>query len=457
MVRARATIGARVENKQRVLLDSAPRSKNIEMKIIIKNGRLIDPANKIDGVYDILVEGAKIVKVAKDIRLAADKVIDAAGKIVMPGLVDMHVHLREPGREDKETIATGTQAALKGGVTSVLAMPNTEPPIDCVKALSLEKSLIKKTAHVNVYICGSITKGRLGKELVDIAQLKKEGVIAITDDGASVDDEGLLLEAFKQARKADIPVICHCEDKALSGKGVVNRGIVATRMGLRGISSESEYQRVARDIRLAQKAGAQVHIAHVSCKESVEIIAKAKKSGVKVTAEATPHHFTFSQEAVLGFDTNFKMNPPLRGKTDLAAIREGLKNGVIDAIASDHAPHTENEKDIEFDRAEFGVIGLETELAAAISELVENNILSWPGLVEKLSLNPAKILKINKGSLGQGADADIVIIDPAKEWVVSKDSLSSKSKNSSFLGRRLKGVVEYVILGGKLVTTEKLL
>ena len=420
------------------------------MKILIKNGRVIDPANKLDGISDILVENSQITRVEKDIRSNADTTIDATGKIVMPGLVDMHVHLREPGREDKETICSGTKAALKGGVTTVLAMPNTCPAMDSPEALRLLKGIIKKSAKANVFICGAITKGRLGQELVDLAKLKKEGVVAISDDGASVDSDKLFLEALKQAHKQKVLVISHCEDKFLSSSGVVNRGLIATRMGLRGISKESEYKRVARDIELAAKTHTSIHIAHVSCKESLEIIAKAKKKGIKVTCETAPHYFALHEEAVLGFDPNFKMNPPLRGRDDMLALREGLADTTIDAIASDHAPHTENEKEIEFERAEFGVTGLETELAVAITELIETGILEWPELAGKMSLNPARILGLNKGTLGIGADADIVIVDPAAEWIVEKEQFLSKSKNCAFIAKKLKGSVEYTLCSGKI-------
>lgn len=421
------------------------------MKILIKNGRVVDPGNNLDQVCDILVDAAKIAKVSKAIKDSADKTIDATGKMVIPGFVDMHVHLREPGREDKETVSSGTMAAVYGGVTSVLAMPNTDPAIDCIENLELLKSIISKTANVNVFIAGAITKGRLGEELADIKGLKKHGAVAISDDGSSVDDEELFKKALKLAREQDILTICHCEDKRLSNNGVVNLGIISTRMGLRGISKESEYKRVQRDIDLAEKTGARIHIAHVSCAESVKIIAKAKKKGVKVTAEAAPHHFSLSDEAVLRYDTNFKMNPPLRGKGDAATIKQGLEDGTIDVIASDHAPHTENEKEIEFDRAEFGAIGLETELAVSITEFIEPGLLDWPGLVRKLALNPAKILGIKKGTLGPGRDADIVILSPDKEWVVKKEGIISKSKNSAFIGRKLKGLVEYTICSGKIL------
>ena len=421
------------------------------MSIIIKNGRVVDPANKIDAILDILIDDNKITRIAKDIKAQADSVIDATGKIVGPGVVDMHVHLRQPGREDKETIATATAAAAKGGVTTVLAMPNTIPAMDCAENIQLLKEIISKDAKINVVICGAITKGRLGRELSPAAILKKNGAYALSDDGCSVDDNELMLEALKKARQAGILTICHCEDKKISGKGVINLGFNSTRLGLRGISNESEYKRVARDIELAEKAGAALHIAHVSCRQSVEIIAKAKKKNPKLTCETAPHYFSLTEEALLGYDTNMKMNPPLRSPEDLVVIKQGLKDGTIDAIASDHAPHTENEKDIEFERAEFGVVGLETELAVSITELVEAKLLDWSKLFEKLSFNPARILGIDKGSLKQGMTADIVVISNEKEWLVRKDELVSKSKNSAFLGRTLRGEVDYTICSGKIV------
>jgi len=420
------------------------------MKILIKNGRVIDPVNSLDDIRDILVEEGRISKVAKDIRADADEVIDARGKIITPGLIDMHVHLREPGREDKETVLSGTKAALRGGFTTVLAMPNTQPAIDSAENVKLLKAIIKDTACVNVLIAAAITRGRMGEEITDIARLKKEGAAAVSDDGSSVESREILLKAMKKAKEAKVLVICHSEDKALSASGVVNQGAISTRLGLKGISDESEYKRVQRDIQLAEKTKCPVHIAHVSCAESVEIIAKAKKKGVKVSAETCPHYFTLTEESVLDYNTNMKMNPPLRSRQDLEAIRQGLKKGVIDVISSDHAPHTVSEKEIEFDRAEFGVIGLETELAVAITELLAKGALDWTELVGKMSVNPARILGIDKGSLTPGKAADIVVIDPAKEWTVEKSKFVSKSKNSPFIGMRLKGVVEYTICAGKI-------
>jgi len=421
------------------------------MTVLIKNGRVINPAKTIDTEQDILLKNSKISAVTKDIKEKADQIIDAKGKIVMPGIVDMHVHLREPGREDKENIQSGTTAALKGGVTSVLAMPNTQPAMDSIRNIRLLKEIINNSAQANILIAGSITIGRLGMELTDITALKKEGVVAITDDGCSLDNEKLLLAALKKARQNNILTICHCEDKSLSREGVVNLGIVSTMLGLRGISKESEYKRVERDIKLAEKADAPIHIAHVSCKESVDIIARAKKKGIHVTCETAPHYFSLDDKELLGYNTNLKINPPLRTKIDVEAIRDGLKTGIIDAIASDHAPHTENEKDIEFDRAEFGTIGLETILAVSIKELIEPGLLSWLELAKKLSFNPLRILGLDREVLQEGAIADIIIVDPNKEWLVKKEDFISKSKNSAFIGKRLKGSVECTISKGKVV------
>jgi dihydroorotase len=421
------------------------------MKILVKNGLVIDPVNKIEEVMDVLIEGARIAGVSKDIKTGADTVIDAKGKIVIPGLVDMHVHLREPGREDKETIETGTLSAAKGGVTSILCMPNTLPAIDCAKNVRLLKDIVKEKAKVSVFIAGAITIGRLGKRLCDISALKKEGVIAISDDGFSVDNSDVMLKSLLKAKKEEVLVICHCEDRSLSNKGVMNLGFTSTRLGLRGVSNESEYKRVERDIRLAEKVNANIHIAHVSCKESVEIIRKAKKKGIKVSAETAPHYFSLSEDDLLDYDTNMKVNPPLRTKEDVEAIKEGIKSDVIDVVASDHAPHTENEKDIEFEYAESGTIGLETELAAGITWLVHTGVIGWSELVRKMSYNPARILGIHKGTLSQAADADLIIVSPDREWMVKKDEIFSRSKNSAFLGRRLKGVVEYTIYKGAIV------
>ncbi|MCF7869570.1 MAG: dihydroorotase [Candidatus Omnitrophica bacterium] len=420
------------------------------MKTLIKNAKIVGISASRPKETDILIDSEKIANIDSGISpKGADRVIDVTGKIVMPALMDMHVHLREPGREDKEDIKTGTRAALAGGFGSVLAMPNTEPAIDSKEIVRYLKDKIKEEACVDVFLSAAITKGRQGNELSDVEGLAKEGIKAITDDGDSVESSQLMLEAFKKAKENNIVVICHSEDKTLSKQGVLNLGFSSTCLGLRGIPKSAEFMRVARDIKLAEKADAKVHIAHVSCKESIEVIAKAKKKGIKVSAETAPHYFSLSEEDLWNFDTNKKINPPLRNEEDILAIKQALADGVIDVIASDHAPHTENEKDIEFERAEFGTIGLETELAVAFTELIKKNVLSWQELIDKFLISPAKILGIKKSLIKVGASADLIIFDPNKEWKVSKKSFYSKSKNSCFLGRKLQGKIERVFYKGK--------
>ena len=420
--------------------------------MIIKNGHIIDPANKKDGVFDILITGGKIKKVAKDIKLKNEKIIDAGEKIVTPGLIDMHVHLREPGREDMETVASGTLAAIYGGISSVLAMPNTEPAIDNCKTVKQLDDIIKKDALSNVAIVAAITENGSGGKLVDMKKIKKAGVLALSDDGSSVINESVMLNALKEAGKEGLLIISHCENSEISKRGVINEGITATKLGLRGMPKRAEYEFVARDIRLAEKANAKIHIAHVSTKESVDIIKRAKRKGVGVTAEATPHHFSLTDTACETYDTRTKMNPPLRSKEDVEAIKKGLSDGTIDAIASDHAPHGKHEKEIVFERASFGIIGLETSLALGIMNLVNTKTISWTKLVELMSVNPAGILGLkNKGSLSVGNNADITIIDPGKNWVYTKNSIHSKSKNSPFIDWHFKGRATDVIIGGRLV------
>lgn len=420
------------------------------MKCLIKNGHVIDPANSIDDVMDVFISGDKIDKIGKKLDIKSDKIIDAGNKIISPGFIDMHVHLREPGREDKETIFTGSCAALKGGFTTILCMPNTEPAIDNPKTVKLVQDIIKKDALCKVYIAGAITQGRNGVKLTDFDAMRKEGIIAVSDDGSSVDNEGLMLEALNESKKAGVLLTSHSEDKSISGRGVMNHGFIATMCGLRGIPAEAEFKRVKRDIELANKASAPIHIQHVSAKESVEIIRSAKKSGVKVTAETAPHYFTLTENACKTYDTNTKMNPPLRAKKDVEAVIDGLRDGTIDVIATDHAPHTDSEKDVEFDFAPFGIIGLETAFSISYMELVEKKIISLPELIKKFTVNPANILKLNSGGLKEGNVADIVIIDFSAKWAVAKESILSKSKNTPFLGKELKGTVLYTIAGGNI-------
>jgi dihydroorotase len=427
------------------------------MTYLIKNGHVIDPAGKTDDTLDILISSGKIGKIGKDLSEKCDETIDAKGKIVAPGFIDMHVHLREPGREDEETVRTGTRAAVRGGFTALLCMPNTEPAIDSGKAVAAVKEVIKKEALTGVFITGTISEARAGKKLADIKGMKREGILAISDDGASVEDEGLMLEALKIARDEGLLLIDHCEDVALSARGVMNKGFMSTKMGLRGIPAESEYKKVKSDIELARKTGGRLHIAHVSCKETVDIIRKAKRDGVNITCETAPHHFTLTDECCATYDTNTKMNPPLRTGEDVEALKRGLADGTIDVIATDHAPHTDSEKDVEFDYAPFGIIGLETALSLAVMELVDKKVLGWGELISRMATNPARILGAGGGNLKAGGAADIVIIDPAKEYTYKRDSIESRSKNSPFIDWKLKARVGWVFIGGRAVMKDEVI
>ena len=420
--------------------------------MIIKNGYIIDPANNKEGNFDILIKGNRIEKVAKDIKAKDKDIIDAKGKIVVPGLIDMHVHLREPGKENMETVKSGTRAALKGGITSILSMPNTYPAMDSPKNIKEFKKTIAKDALTNVFITGAITKERKGINLTDMKALKREGAAALSDDGDSIQNTSLMLKAMKKAKDEKILLIDHCENKEISKNGVINEGIMATKLGLRALPKKAEYEFVKRDIELAKKIKSRVHIAHVSCMESVDLIRKAKKQGINITAEVTPHHFSLKDECCANYDTRTKMNPPLRSEEDVEAIKKGLQDGTIDAIASDHAPHGKHEKEAVFEEAAFGIIGLETSLALAIKELIDTKIITWKKLIELMSVNPAKILGLKKiGSLSTGNNADITIIDPKKTWVYKKETIASKSKNSPFINWRFKGKATDVIINGKAV------
>lgn len=425
------------------------------MKLLIKNGRLIDPANKINRVSDILIEKDKISKTGKALKADGAEIINAKGMIVCPGLFDMHTHLRQPGREDAEDFVSGSKAAAKGGFTSITAMPNTDPVCDNRGIVEYVISESRHNAVVNIFPAGAITKGQKGEDLTEIADMKDAGAVAITDDGLSVKNAQIMRKVLEYANMFDMPVISHCEDLDLSQKGVMNEGFVSTLLGLGGIPNISESSVVARDIALAAFTKTRIHIAHVSTEESVEIIRQAKEKGINVTCETCPHYFTLTDEAVKGFDTHTKMNPPLRAEKDRKAIIEGLKDDTIDVISTDHAPHTEADKDVEFDFAPFGIIGLETALSLAINELVDKKILTWDRLIKKISFAPSEILRLtNKGRLSSGADADIVIIDPNKKWEFEKETIISKSKNSPFIGRTFKGCAVVTICGGKIAYNE---
>lgn len=422
------------------------------MKLLIQNGHVIDPANGIDEVTDIYVDNGKICEVGvnPDLEGVEMQIIDASGKIVAPGLVDMHVHLREPGQEYKEDIESGTRAAIVGGITSVACMPNTDPVVDNESVVSYIKMRAKEAGYANVYPVGAISKGLKGKELAEIGMMRFAGAVAISDDGHPVEDSGLMQRALIYADMFDMPVISHCEELSIAGEGTMNDGDVASELGLKGISRAAEEVMVARDIIVAEAEGKRVHIAHISTRGSVELIRQAKKRGVRVTCETCPHYFSLTEDAVRGYNTNAKMNPPLRTADDVEAIKEGLRDGTIDCIVTDHAPHHIDEKNLEFGYAKNGIIGLETSLGLGIKNLVNTGVLTISQLVEKMSLNPSKILGINKGSLGEGKAADIVIFDPNKEWKADASAFQSKSKNTPFDGEILYGKPEYVVLGGEI-------
>jgi dihydroorotase len=423
------------------------------MNLLIKGGRVIDPSQNMDEVRDLLVEKGLIKEIGKGLNAPAGvKTIDASGKYVVPGLIDMHVHLRDPGLEYKEDIASGTKAAAVGGFTSVCCMPNTKPTIDSKAVASYIINKAREVGLCNVFPVGSITYGLSGERMSEMGELKETGCVAVSDDGRPVVNSELMMRALQYAQGMGIMVISHAEELDLVGSGVMNEGFTSTELGLKGIPRVAEDIATARDIMLAEYANAPIHIAHVSTTGSVRIIRDAKARGVKVTCETAPHYFTLTDDAVRGYNTNAKMNPPLREAVDVAAIREGLKDGTIDAIATDHAPHHIDEKDVEFNEAMNGIIGLETSLPLSL-KLVEDGFLTINQLIDKMSCNPSDILGLKRGTLKAGSIADITLIDPSAEWTVQKDKLASKSKNSPFLGWKVKGSASATILAGVIVHT----
>jgi dihydroorotase len=422
------------------------------MGLLIKNAIIVN-ADKIgDKPQDILCEEGKITQIAASIPAGKHEIIDAAGKKVLPGLIDIHTHLRQPGREDKETIETGSRAAVKGGFTSIMCMPNTNPVIDNAMVVEFIIREAKRVGLCNVYPIGAITKGQQDGELTDMAELKAAGCLAFSDDGKSVLNSRLFRLAMEYAKMLDVLIIEHCQDPLLSAGGVMNEGIVSTRIGLKGDPGIAETVTVARDIEIALYLNARVHLAHMSLKRSCELIRFAKSQGIKVTAEACPHHFVLTDEACSSFDTSTKVNPPLRSQEDVEAIKAAIADGTIDCIVTDHAPHTKEDKEVGFDGAPFGLIGLETSLGLTITELVNPRIIDLAKMVDRMSFTPARLVGlVNKGAIKTGFDADITIIDPDREWTVTQEGFVSKSKNSPFIGRKLKGCVEYTVCGGKTV------
>jgi dihydroorotase len=418
-------------------------------RFLIKRGRVIDPSQKLDRVTNVLIEDGKVVgfDVPDD---AAAEVIDAANRIVAPGLIDMHVHLREPGREEDETIQTGTAAALAGGFTSIACMPNTEPPIDTQGTVEFIHHQAARAKNCNVFVVACVSKNREGKELAEIGQLVQAGAVAFSDDGAPVYNPELMRRAFEYCLMFDKPVLNHCEVRELTLGGVMHEGLVSMILGLPGMPAAAEDVMVSRDISLAQVTGGKIHIMHVSTAGAVDMIRRAKSRGVRVTTEVCPHHFSLSDESLRSFDSNFKMSPPLRGAADVEACIAGLRDGTIDVICTDHAPHALEKKMRELDQAPFGIVGLETALGLVVTKLIEPGVLDWPSAIAKLTMNPARVLGVNKGTLAVGADADVTIIDPAYEWTVDPACFRSRSKNTPFGGWRLRGRAEAVIVGGEV-------
>ncbi len=421
------------------------------MRTLIKKGRILNPATNLDVVADLLIEDDKVSKIAENIETEADEVIDAEGKWVTPGFIDLHVHLRDPGFEYKETIETGSRAAAAGGFTSICCMPNTNPVVDSEIMVEYINLRAARGAVVNVLPIGAITKGQKGEELAEIGKMAKAGACAISEDGKSVMNAGLLKTAMNYSKMFNIPVLSHCEDKALVGGGVMNAGVQSQIMGLKGISNDSEDVIAARDILLAETTGAKLHLCHVSTRGSVQLLREAHQRGVNVTAECCPHHFTLSDEVVTSYDANTKMNPPLRSNEDVEALRNALKDNTINVIATDHAPHSIDEKNCEYDKAAFGIVGLETAFALGETVLVEGGYLTPMGLIEKMTINPAKVLGIDKGDISEGKIADIAIIDPEAVYKIDASKFESKGKNTPFDGYEVKGKVLYTIVGGKTV------
>ncbi len=419
-------------------------------KLLIKNGRVIDPLSNTDRVMDILVDGNRIIKMEASIPGNDCEVIDARDKLVFPGLIDMHVHLREPGYEHKETIESGTRSAAAGGFTTVVCMPNTNPVIDNPAMMEYIKLKAEKEGHVRVKVVAAITKGSKGEELSPMGEMAGYGAVAFSDDGKPVTSSILMKRAMEYASMWDVPIISHCEDLDLRGDGLMNEGEMSTILGMRGIPSAAEEVMVARDIALARYTGCRLHIAHISTGYSVEMVRHAKAEGVQVTAEATPHHFSLSDRAVDGYSSMTKVNPPLRTEADVEAVKKGLADGTIDVIATDHAPHHRDDKEVEYSLAAFGISGLETAVSLAVTNLLKPGVLTPLQMAERMSLAPAQILKIDGGYLKEGGPADITIIDPDCEVVVDAEKFASKGRNTPFGGMKLWGKVTHTIVDGKI-------
>lgn len=421
------------------------------MLLLIKNGTVINPGDKTEKKADVLVKDGRIQKIAEKQSIKADRVVDATGCYIMPGFIDMHVHLRDPGLEHKETVETGVKAAIHGGFTTVVAMPNTKPVVDNADVVNYVHNKAYNIGLANVLQAGAVTKGQRGEVLSDIEGMVEAGIPGISEDGKSVMNAQLYREAMTLAVKYDIPIFAHCEDINLVNGGVVNADEVTESMHLKGISNAVEDVIIARDILLAKETGAALHLCHCSTKDSVKMVELAKKAGIRVTAEVCPHHFILTSSDLKEDDANYKMNPPLRTKEDVEALKKGLKEGIMDVISTDHAPHTTMEKKMGLRKAPFGIVGLETAAALTMTELVDKGYLTMIQMAEKMSYNPAKILGIDKGVVEEGKIADLVVFNAEKEYIIDPDSFWSRGKNTPFAGRKVKGMVMATIVGGKVV------
>jgi dihydroorotase len=422
---------------------------NKDNTMLIKNGRIIDPANKVDTKADLLVVGEKITEIGS-VKSDCDNVIDAKGKLVTPGLIDIHVHFREPGDEEEETIASGSAAAVAGGFTSVVCMPNTRPAIDDETSVEYVHRMGRQARKTFIYVMGAITKGRQGNELAEMGLMAQAGTIGFTDDGCGVQDAAMMLRALKYAGMFNLVVAQHCQDDSLGTGGVMNAGYNSTILGLPGIDTLAEEMMLWRDIQLVKKTGVRYHAQHISTAGSVELIREAKAQSLPVTCEVTPHHLLFTDDAIVDYDTNYKVNPPLRTAGDIDALKQAVKDGLIDALVTDHAPHLQSEKELEFLAAPFGIASLECALALYVKALIEPGILDWPGLISLMTHRPAAVIGIDKGTLAKGDRADITIIDPNAEYTIDAAKFQSKSRNCPYSGWRVRGRVEKTIVAGEI-------
>lgn len=417
--------------------------------ILIRNGRVIDPSQNIDRVCDVHLCDGKVASIGPKTS-SAETTIDAQGLIVAPGLIDMHVHFREPGQTEVESIATGSAAAVAGGFTTIACMPNTEPPLDDEAAIEFVIRQGARAGLCNVLPVGAITKDRAGRELAEMGRMSQAGAVAFSDDGCGVANPAVMRCAFQYVTMFDRPIIQHCETPELTEGGVMNGGPTSIRLGLPGIPAIAEELMIQRDIALAEVTGARFHVAHVSTARAVELVRQARARGIAVTTEVCPHHLLLTEECVETYDTNYKMNPPLRGARDVAACLKGVRDGTITALVTDHAPHSLAQKELEFQRAPFGIIGLETALPMFVRALIQQDFLDWPGLIRAMALGPARILGLNKGTLQSGRDADVTLIDPAREWTIDSSRFQSKGRNCPWNGEAVTGKAAITIVGGRL-------